>query len=54
MTESPKSSRRSVLAAGGLALTAFTLGLSACAQEDALAKQAKAGTTRTTWPATAP
>ncbi|WP_395398921.1 TlpA family protein disulfide reductase [Arthrobacter sp. UC242_113] len=43
MTESPKSSRRSVLAAGGLALTAFTLGLSACAQEDALAKQAKAG-----------
>ncbi|MDQ1060066.1 thiol-disulfide isomerase/thioredoxin [Arthrobacter globiformis] len=43
MTETPKSSRRSVLAAGGLALTAITLGLSACAQEDALAKQAKAG-----------
>ena len=43
MTETPKSSRRSVLAAGGLALTALTLGLSACAQEDALAKQAKAG-----------
>ena len=43
MTETPKSPRRSVLAAGGLALTAITLGLSACAQEDALAKQAKAG-----------
>ncbi|RAM39199.1 TlpA family protein disulfide reductase [Arthrobacter globiformis] len=43
MTDTPKSSRRSVLAAGGLALTALTLGLSACAQEDALAKQAKAG-----------
>jgi thiol-disulfide isomerase/thioredoxin len=43
MTETPMSSRRSVLAAGGLALTALTLGLSACAQEDALAKQAKAG-----------
>lgn len=39
----PLSSRRSVLAAGGLALTALTMGLSACAQEDALAKQAKAG-----------
>ncbi len=36
-------SRRSVLAAGGLALTALTLGLSACAQEDALAEQARAG-----------
>jgi hypothetical protein len=43
MTHNPTSSRRSVLAAGGLALTALTLGLSACAQEDALAKQAKAG-----------
>ncbi|MFC7850096.1 TlpA family protein disulfide reductase [Arthrobacter sp. NPDC057388] len=41
MTDTPKSSRRSVLAAGGLAL--ITMGLSACAQEDALAKQAKAG-----------
>ncbi|MDQ0868118.1 thiol-disulfide isomerase/thioredoxin [Arthrobacter sp. V1I9] len=39
----PVSSRRSVLAAGGLALTALTLGLSACAQEDALAEQARAG-----------
>ncbi|WP_175417345.1 TlpA disulfide reductase family protein [Arthrobacter sp. 24S4-2] len=38
-----KASRRSVLAAGGLGLAALTLGLSACAQEDALAKQAKAG-----------
>ncbi|BAS10733.1 thiol-disulfide oxidoreductase ResA [Arthrobacter sp. Hiyo4] len=37
------ASRRAVLAAGGAALTALTLGLSACAQEDALAKQAKAG-----------
>ncbi len=37
------ASRRSVLAAGGLALTAITLGLSACAQEDALAEQARAG-----------
>ena len=35
------ASRRAVLA-GGLAL-ALTMGLSACAQEDALAKQAKAG-----------
>jgi hypothetical protein len=43
MPNSPISSRRSVLAAGGLALTALTLGLSACAQEDALAKQARAG-----------
>jgi thiol-disulfide isomerase/thioredoxin len=39
----PVSSRRSVLAAGGLALTALTVGLSGCAQEDALAQQAKAG-----------
>lgn len=39
----PATSRRSLLAAGGVALTALTLGLSACAQEDALAKQAKAG-----------
>ena len=36
-------SRRGLLAAGGVALTALTLGLSGCAQEDALAKQAKAG-----------
>lgn len=36
-------SRRGLLAAGGMALTALTLGLSGCAQEDALAKQAKAG-----------
>jgi thiol-disulfide isomerase/thioredoxin len=36
-------SRRSLLSAGGMALTALTLGLSGCAQEDALAKQAKAG-----------
>ena len=43
MSNTPISSRRSVLAAGGLALTALTLGLSGCAQEDALAKQAKAG-----------
>lgn len=44
MTDSnPLSSRRSVLAAGGLTLAALTLGLSACAQEDALAKQARAG-----------
>lgn len=39
----PSASRRSVLAAGGLALTALTLGLSACAQQDALAEQARAG-----------
>ncbi|QDG64599.1 TlpA family protein disulfide reductase [Pseudarthrobacter sp. NIBRBAC000502770] len=32
-----------MLSAGGMALTALTLGLSGCAQEDALAKQAKAG-----------
>ena len=37
------TSRRAVLAAGGAALTALTLGLSGCAQEDALAQQAKAG-----------
>ncbi|MEO8283977.1 MAG: TlpA disulfide reductase family protein [Pseudarthrobacter sp.] len=49
MTTAPRpdwrrpASRRAVLAAGGAALTALTLGLSACAQEDALAKQAKAG-----------
>jgi len=34
--------RRSVLTAGGAAL-AVVLGLSGCAQEDALAQQAKAG-----------
>ena len=34
--------RRSVLTAGGAAL-AVVLGLSGCAQEDALAKQARAG-----------
>jgi thiol-disulfide isomerase/thioredoxin len=39
----PVTSRRSVLAAGGLALTALTLGLSGCSQEDALAEQARAG-----------
>jgi thiol-disulfide isomerase/thioredoxin len=39
----PLTSRRSMLAAGGLALTALTLGLSACAQDDALAEQARAG-----------
>jgi hypothetical protein len=44
MTSNPRpASRRAVLAAGGAVLTALTLGLSACAQEDALAKQAKAG-----------
>lgn len=43
MTNEFLPSRRSVLAAGGLALSALTLGLSGCAQEDALAKQAKAG-----------
>jgi thiol-disulfide isomerase/thioredoxin len=37
------ASRRSVLAAGGVALAALTLGLSACAQQDALAEQARAG-----------
>ncbi|WAH95817.1 TlpA family protein disulfide reductase [Arthrobacter sp. MMS18-M83] len=42
-TSAALTSRRSILAAGGLALTALTMGLSACAQEDALAKQAKAG-----------
>ena len=35
-------SRRSILTAGGAAL-AVVLGLSGCAQEDALAQQAKAG-----------
>ncbi|MCQ6273141.1 TlpA family protein disulfide reductase [Pseudarthrobacter sp. R1] len=39
----PITSRRSALAAGGLALAAITLGLSACAQEDDLARQARAG-----------
>lgn len=43
MTDSNNTSRRSVLAAGGLALAALTMGLSGCAQEDALAQQAKAG-----------
>jgi len=44
MTDTQRpTSRRAVLAAGAAALTALTLGLSACAQEDALAKQAKAG-----------
>ncbi len=37
------ASRRAVLAAGGAALAVLTLGMSGCAQEDALAKQAKAG-----------
>ena len=41
--QGPISSRRSLLAAGGVALTALTMGLSGCAQEDALAQQAKAG-----------
>lgn len=43
MSNNNLPSRRSMLAAGGMALTALTLGLSGCAQEDALAKQAKAG-----------
>lgn len=43
MTNEFLPSRRSMLAAGGLALSALTLALSGCAQEDALAKQAKAG-----------
>ena len=43
MSNNTLPSRRSLLSAGGLALTALTLGLSGCAQEDALAKQAKAG-----------
>lgn len=43
MSNNNLPSRRSLLAAGGMALTALTLGLSGCAQEDALAKQAKAG-----------
>lgn len=37
------ASRRSVLTVGGLALTALTVGLSGCAQSDALADQARAG-----------
>lgn len=41
--QGPTATRRSVLAAGGLALATLTLGLSACAQEDALAEQARAG-----------
>ncbi|MEO3941925.1 TlpA disulfide reductase family protein [Paenarthrobacter nicotinovorans] len=36
-------SRRGALAAGGVLLAGLTMGLSACAQEDSLAKQAKAG-----------
>ncbi|MFJ5954426.1 TlpA family protein disulfide reductase [Paenarthrobacter sp. NPDC092416] len=36
-------SRRAALTAGGVLLAGLTMGLSACAQEDALAKQAKAG-----------
>ncbi|HEY8702732.1 MAG TPA: TlpA disulfide reductase family protein [Arthrobacter sp.] len=43
MAVNPITSRRGLLAAGGAALTALTLGLSACAQDDALAQQAKAG-----------
>ncbi|MDQ0146153.1 thiol-disulfide isomerase/thioredoxin [Pseudarthrobacter niigatensis] len=43
MSNNNLPSRRSLLSAGGMALTALTLGLSGCAQEDALAKQAKAG-----------
>jgi peroxiredoxin len=43
VTSNNLPSRRSLFAAGGMALTALTLGLSGCAQEDALAKQAKAG-----------
>ncbi|BCW79982.1 hypothetical protein NicSoilC5_20010 [Arthrobacter sp. NicSoilC5] len=43
MSNNNLPSRRSMLAAGGMALTALILGLSGCAQEDALAKQAKAG-----------
>jgi len=38
----PAPSRRNILSAGGAAL-AVVLGLSGCAQEDALAKQARAG-----------
>lgn len=40
---SSTASRRAMLVAGGAALAAVTLGLSSCAQEDALSKQAKAG-----------
>ena len=36
-------SRRGVLTAGGVLIAGLTMGLSACAQEDSLAKQAKAG-----------
>ncbi|SEI40552.1 Thiol-disulfide isomerase or thioredoxin [Arthrobacter sp. yr096] len=36
-------SRRGMLTAGGVLLAGLTMGLSACAQEDSLAKQAKAG-----------
>ena len=36
-------SRRGVLAAGGVLLAGLTMGLSACAQKDSLAEQAKAG-----------
>lgn len=43
MSNNNLPSRRSLLSAGGMALTVLTLGLSGCAQEDALAKQAKAG-----------
>lgn len=42
-SKNPFTSRRGVLAAGGVLLAGLTMGLSACAQEDALAKQAKAG-----------
>ena len=43
MSNNTLPSRRSLLSAGGLALTALTLGLSGCAQEDARPKQPKAG-----------
>lgn len=36
-------SRRGVLTAGGVLLAGLTMGLSACAQKDSLAEQAKAG-----------
>ncbi|MBO1267652.1 TlpA family protein disulfide reductase [Arthrobacter cavernae] len=42
-SKTPLTSRRGLLAAGGVLLAGLTMGLSACAQEDALAKQAKAG-----------
>ncbi|MEV7606337.1 TlpA disulfide reductase family protein [Paenarthrobacter sp. NPDC089322] len=38
-----KPSRRGVLSAGGVLLAGLTMGLSACAQEDTLAEQARAG-----------